>query len=203
MSHLNEEQVVDYLEQNNDFLQKYPNLLTHLFISDEPIGTTSLVRKQQTLLQNKNRELSDKLVTLLEHASRNEKIFKVFNQCNRTLLETTSFEQLGKRLKQILCKEFNLIDCQLLKFDADKHHALFSNHFDKQSSFLGRINKQEQFLLFAKAVGSVAIYLIGDVDNPTAILAFASEDEAYYHSQQSSEFVLEFIKALEIKLAQL
>jgi hypothetical protein len=203
MSQLDEAQVIDFLEQNNDFLQKHPDLLTHLFIFDEPSGTTSLVRKQQALLQNKNRELSDKLIALLENASRNEQIFKVFNQCNRILLETTHFTQLGNQLQQLLCKEFDLIDCQLLAFDLDKHHALISRYFNQQSSFLGRLNQQEQFLLFSQAVGSVAIYLIGDVKNPTAILAFASDDEAYYRKEQSSVFVLEFIKALDINLAQL
>ena len=203
MSQLDETQVIDFLELNNDFLQKHPDLLTHLFLFDEPSGTTSLVRKQQALLQNKNRELSDKLIALLENSSRNEQIFKVFNQCNRILLEAKNFTQLGNQLQQLLCKEFNLSDCQLLPFDPDRHHALTSRYFNQQSNFLGRLNQQEQFLLFAKAVGSVALYLIGESKKPTAILAFASDDETHYHAQQSSVFVLEFIKVLEIKLAQL
>ena len=131
MSQLDESQIVNFLRQNNDFLQKHPDLLTHLFIFDEPNGTTSLVRKQQALLQNKNRELSDKLLVLLETASRNEHIFKVFNQCNRILLETSCFASLSNQLTQLLCKEFNLLDCQLLAFDADKHQALVEQSFNQ------------------------------------------------------------------------
>ncbi|WP_372769665.1 DUF484 family protein [Pseudoalteromonas sp.] len=203
MNELDERQVVDFLEQNSDFLQKHPELLSRLSIYNEPNGTTSLVRRQQNLLQNKNRELTSKLSHLIENASNNEHIFKVFNQCHRLLLKTNTLAELQEKLSQTLCKGFNLLDCQLTLFNPDIHQTLLDQRFSQQPSFLGRLSQDEQMLLFKKSVGSAAVYLVGETTKPTAILAFASKDEAHYHPEQSSVFVLEFIQALTIKLAQI
>ncbi|KPV93832.1 hypothetical protein AN214_04128 [Pseudoalteromonas sp. P1-9] len=203
MNELDERQVVDYLEQNRDFLQKHPELLARLSIYDEPNGTTSLVKRQQSLLQNKNRELTDKLSHLIDNATNNEHIFKVFNQCHRLLLKTDTLEALQEKLTQTLCKGFNLLDCQLIPVNPDTHQTLLDQRFSVQTSFLGRLSQDEQMLLFKKTVGSVAVYLVGDKNTPTAILAFASSDETHYHPEQNSVFVLEFIQALNIKLSQL
>lgn len=203
MNELDERLVVDYLTKNSDFLQKHPELLTRLSIFNEPNGTTSLVRRQQSLLQNKNRELTDKLSLLIENASNNEHIFKVFNQCHRLLLKTNTLPELQEMLAQTLCKGFNLLDCKLIVFNPDVHQTLFDQRFSQQPSFLGRLSQDEQMLLFEKTIGSAAVYLVGESSNPSALLAFASSDESHYHPEQNSVFVLEFIQALNIKLNQL
>ena len=203
MSELDERQIVDFLQQNHDFLQKHPELLTRLSIFDEPQGTTSLVRRQQNLLQNKNRELTTKLSALLENAATNEHIFKVFNQCHRILLEVQTFDELNKRLSNTICKGFNLLDCKLIRYDSDKHQALVTERLTESTFFLGRLSQNEQLLLFSQAAPSAAVYLLRDDNTPSAILAFASKDEMHYHPEQNSSFVLEFIKALTIKLNQL
>ena len=68
MTDLDEKQVVDFLQHNHDFLQKHPDLFSGFSIFHEPQGTTSLVRKQHSLLENKNQELKNKLAKLIEQA---------------------------------------------------------------------------------------------------------------------------------------
>ena len=203
MSELSEQQVVDFLSANQNFLQNHPELLTQLSIYHEPTGTTSLVRRQQSLLQNKNSELTNKLSSLVEIATNNEHIFKVFNQCYRCLLECDTLPELNSKLSQIVCKGFHLKACRLHAFNQQLHNNLITDKLAEQVCFLGRLNPNEQQLLFGQQVASAAVYLVGPRQNPQAILAFASNDEAHYHPEKSSLFVLEFIKALEIKLAQL
>ncbi len=202
MNEISQEQVIAYLRDNPDFFSHHPELLPSLALPHSPLGASSLLVRQQQMLRDKNNQLHGQLQELIEQARRNEQIYQVFSACHRLLMTDLDFHQLAESLQTLICQQLPLNECRLLPFTANLH-ALVEHRLKDQGHYLGRLNQQEQKLLFEHECQSAAIYLIGESDNPIAILAFASRDEMHFDPTQDSLFVGEFVKALRERLASL
>lgn len=199
MSKLNATQVLNYLSEHPDFLVQHPELLEQINLAVEPEGVTSLVKRQQALLREKNQQLKTQLCDVITTATSNEQIFKAFSSCQRLLVNCTPFNEVSPQICRQLKSQLGLSECHIHLYQSE-HDALIRSKLIAKGHFLGRLNEPEQTLLFEKPSQSAAIYLIGSVKHPVAIFAFASDDPLHYQPEQSSLFVMEFIKLLELKM---
>ncbi len=202
MNTLTEQQVADYLLQTPDFLLLHHHVLESLNLQQEQAGTHSLFMRQQRVLRERNQQLIEQQQQLIHIAKKNEIIYQVFSACHRHLLIHNSFDELALNITTLICNELTLKECKLIKYKPELD-SIISHRLTEQVQYLGRINKKEQEILFASHCQSTALYLIGEPKHPLAILAFSSDDDAHFSPTQDSFFILEFVKALAIKLAVL
>ena len=137
-----------------------------------------------------------------KHATQNELVYRLFTQCHRQLWSNYDFNTLASNLQNIVCTSPTISDCKLIKY-APKYDGLIKHRLTSSNYYLGRIHQQECNLLFSDATQSVAIYLIGAVKKPTAILAFGSDDANHFAPEQDNLFVLDFVRSLQLRLLEL
>lgn len=202
MSEISKESVYKYLENNVDFLLENPELLGQLNFFPEPLGTTSLVRRQHETLRDKNQQLQNRLANLIDNAKHNESIFLAFSACHQVLHNEHEFEALADALSRIIGHQLKLAECRLLRYN-DAFQPFLKEKLAQNGRYLGPLTAQEKANLFEGECNSAAVYLIGSMTRPVAILAFASTVEHHFQPQQGNLFVTEFIKSLEAKLAGL
>ena len=111
-----------------------------------------------------------------------------------------NFSDLAENLESLISANLELCECKLLQY-TPQFDSIITHRLTNQPRYLGRINQQEQALLFNHECQSVALYLIGDVQTPLAILAFASKDPMHFEPSHDSFFIDEFAKALHTKLS--
>jgi len=202
MNTLSEQQVVAYLEQNTDFLINNPDLLDQLDTIAQQNGTVSLALRQQQILRNKNLDLKQNLATLIQTAKANESIFKTFSACQRDLMVINDFDELAEQLNTTISKALNVKESRLLRFNPALKNIV-SHRLCDLKYYLGRTTQDEVELLFKQSCQSIALYLIGEVDNPLGLLAFSSDDPLHFTPSHDNIFIDEFVHALKIKLIEL
>ena len=200
MSHLAEKEVFDYLVSHPDFLVEHPQLLDMLNVHHNESGTTSLQAHQHKRLKIQLQQQQQQLDTLTFNARRSEQIYQVFSSCHRHLMMHDNFADLADNLVALISANLDLCECKLLKYH-EGLASIITHRLSASPCYLGRINQQEQALLFEHECQSVALYLIGDTQTPLAVLAFASKDPIHFEPSQDSFFINEFVKALHTKLA--
>ncbi|ASM52456.1 hypothetical protein PNIG_a0112 [Pseudoalteromonas nigrifaciens] len=202
MSELNAQQVVDYLQHHPDFLIQHPELLAQLELQQQAQGATSLVHIQQRQLREHNTLLKNQIASMSKYAAQNEQVYRLFSLCHQQLCSNNDFDALASNLQDIICSNPDISDCRLVKYDT-KYAQLVEHRLSNSGHYLGRINQQERDLLFSDTTQSTAIYLIGDINKPIAILAFASNNANHFEPAQDTLFVLDFVVALQSRLLEL
>jgi len=202
MSKLSEEQITSYLLANPDFLVKHPDVLAQLELQQQAQGATSLVHIQQRQLREHNTRLKKQIDTMSKHAVQNERVYCLLSQCHRQLWRHDDFDAIAKNLHAIVCSNDDISDFKLLKYTPD-FDELIEHRLSNSGYYLGRITTQERALLFRGDTQSAAIYLIGDAKQPSAILAFGSNNVNHFEPAQDNLFILDFISALQLRLQKL
>ncbi len=202
MSKLSEEQITSYLLANPDFLVKHPDVLAQLELQQQAQGATSLVHIQQRQLREHNTRLKKQIYTMSKHAVQNERVYCLLSQCHRQLWRHDDFDAIAKNLHAIVCSNDDISDFKLLKYTPD-FDELIEHRLSGSGYYLGRITTQERALLFRDDTQSAAIYLIGDAKQPSAILAFGSNNVNHFEPAQDNLFMLDFISALQLRLQKL
>ncbi|ATC92923.1 DUF484 family protein [Pseudoalteromonas tunicata] len=200
MSQLDANEIAEYLALHPDFLVQFPELLDALNLYHNQPGAISLQSHQQKRLQQQLQQQQQQLNTLLAHARKSEQIYQVFSSCHRHLMLHDNFADLASNLVSLISANLDICECKLLKYEPYLA-SIVTHRLANQPRYLGRINQQEQALLFNNECQSVALYLIGDAQTPLAILAFASKDPIHFEPSQDSFFINEFVKALHTKLS--
>jgi uncharacterized protein len=202
MSELTAQQVVAFLQQHPDFLIQHPELLAQLELQQQTQSATSLVHIQQRQLREHNTRLKNSIETMAQHAAENELIYRLFSQCHRELWGNNDFATLAINVKNIICSSPLINECQLVKYE-NKYSELMTHRLTDTGYYLGRVNQQERNLLFSDNIQSTAIYLIGGMKKPIAILAFGSDKADHFEPAQDSLFVMDFVRALHLRLLEL
>lgn len=200
MSKVTAQQVSDYLTANPDFFVEHPEVFAQMRFTHPAQDVASLQLRQQQLLREQNQALKDELNNIHQCAHKNEQVYQVFSACHRLLMNDAEFAELAINLEQLICTELGLSECKLIQY-TDSLDALVNNRLATHGHYLGRLSDTEQELVFETPCKSAALYLIGEQSKPVALLAFASEDELHFEPAQDSFFILEFVKALQERLA--
>lgn len=200
---LQEHHVAAYLSRHPDFFRRHPYLMLELELHGDSKGLPNLALQQQRLLREQNTELKTQIAQLIRCAKENERVFKLFSECQRAVYNVSTFADLQELVQQKLCEVPNINGCELIEFELP-FTALVANRLSRRGCYLGRLSQEEQQLFFDdQPVQSVALFLIGDATKPKAILALASSDPDHFTPDNDNLLINEFLVTLEQRLSTL
>ncbi|QYJ79138.1 DUF484 family protein [Shewanella acanthi] len=192
----------EYLLDNPDFFNRYPELLLAMRLPHLDRGAVSLVERRQELLRQRVAQLEEEITSLLAMAARNEKIFVFNTELSFKLLDCVNLESLKEVLADSLKEQFHFTHVRLISvLEADvEMKAIWEQRLRKQYYF-GRLTQQEAKRLFGSEVGSVALVKLAD-DMPV-IFAVASQDAAHFHPDMDNTLLEQLRRLLAHMLAKL
>ncbi|MGI5310651.1 DUF484 family protein [Rheinheimera sp. WS51] len=186
------EVVSDYLQDHPEFFQNKPELLASLRLSHKQRGSVSLVERQLEMQREKIQALEDDITRLMSIARQNEQLFMAFNQLQAQLYQAKNLSQVQASLQQFIESMPQVHAYQLIRFndnEIDKYQMLLSRRLDEKGVYLGRLNKDEQQVLFSSHIHSVALVLIKQDKKPLALLAFGSEHDDHFQPDMDQLFL--------------
>ena len=210
-SALNDRAVVDYLLQHPEFFIRNAAQVEHLRVPHPVRGTISLVEWHMMRARNHIHVLEENMSLLMEQAVANESLFQRLLQ-----LQTRPAESLDDMLNRLhrWARELGLAgatvrlfpDCWRLGAPSKfTHLALNRQAFEpiriqrlgQARHYLGPLNGPELLVVLpeAKAIGSVAISLLGD-DNAPGVMLFSSRDAQHYQPGQGTQLLQEIAQML-------
>jgi len=105
----NEQQIARWLRSNPEFLQRHPELLSHLKMPDLHAGRAiSLHERQLEVMREKHRQLEHRLADLMRIAQENDLIGEKMQRFTRQLLLHEQRASLDSRLMELLQEIFQV-----------------------------------------------------------------------------------------------
>ena len=212
-SALNDRAVVDYLLQHPEFFIRNAAQVEHLRVPHPVRGTISLVEWHMMRARNHIHVLEENMSLLMEQAVANESLFQRLLQLQTRLAAAESLDDMLNRLHR-WARELGLAgatvrlfpDCWRLGAPSKfTHLALNRQAFEpiriqrlgQARHYLGPLNGPELLVVLpeAKAIGSVAISLLGG-DNAPGVMLFSSRDAQRYQPGQGTQLLQEIAQML-------
>ena len=208
---LTDQQVADYLKQHSNFFSDKPELLENLQLPHPTkSGTISLVERQVSVLQKKNAEIQHHLNILLDSARANDLLFERTRHLVLNLLNSRQFDDCLDNLFYSLQSEFDIDYARLLlmssktkKFTTPANQqarlveyqlavGYLADIMNSQHSSCEQLSPRERKFIFeqqAENIGSALVVPLRAQSTFVGILAIASRDPDYYHSNLNTLFL--------------
>jgi uncharacterized protein YigA (DUF484 family) len=209
---LTDELILTYLQDNPDFFNRNPSLMTSLRLNDEQRGTVSLVERQQQSLRQKVHGLEDEITQLMSVANHNEQLFSLYSDLYLRLLDCQSAEELLDCLHQTTTELLSLSAFTLWLVDRGEktinHQCLstndctgvMQNRLTQDDYYFGRLQTSEQALIFSQqCTGSVVLIKLSHDEKTLGFLAISSKD-AHHFDPRMDTLLLGQFKKLVAKL---
>lgn len=196
--------IAEYLEQHPDFFARYPQLLNTLHLPAQQDGTVSLVARQASIMRQKIATLEDEITSLMAMAAQNQQLYLKFSKLFYRLLNCEDVPTLAATIQEYLTQELGLDDSQLILFLEDAplaqkrapYENLIVQRLGRQTHYFGRINQQEQQLLFSKQLdGSIALIGLGK-HGEQGLLAIASRDANHFHPEMDNLMLMQLCQLI-------
>lgn len=205
---LRDEDVLAFLIDNSDFLQRNPELLDHLHISHASGSAVSLVEKQVSVLRERNVEMRHRLKALTANARENDKLFEQTRALVVRLLEANSIGELYASFMDSMKNDFEVDYACMILFeddgeredyrvdDLDNARAAIGALLNGRKPICGALRKEEFNYLFAANSsarpighgGSAAIMPLTD-GSQLGLIAVGSSDAGRYTSGMGTLFL--------------
>lgn len=203
---LDDDLVEEYLRENPDFLAKRPHLLNQLDVTQQKHGTVSLVQRQQRIMREKIVTLEDEITSLMAIASQNQRLYQKFAGLFFELLNCVDLHAINNTLNQHFINELELSHVSFKLFKNQSPESLYINRSELDNllvqrlgrgyHYFGRINQQEQQLLFNHPEpGSVALIALGS-DGELGLLAISSDDPNHFHPEMDSLLLMQLTRLI-------
>ncbi|EGT3628050.1 DUF484 family protein [Shewanella baltica] len=190
----------EYLLDNPDFFNRYPELLLAMRLPHMERGAISLVERRQEILRQRVSQLEEEITSLLTMAARNEKIYQFNTELSFQLLNCADLVSLKEVLADSLKLQFNFSHVRLISVLDTDMKAIWDQRLHK-GHYFGRLTQQEAKRLFGNEVGSVALTKLSE-DNPV-IFAIASQDATHFHPDMDNMLLEQLRRLLAHMLAKL
>ncbi|AEG09711.1 protein of unknown function DUF484 [Shewanella baltica OS183] len=190
----------EYLLDNPDFFNRYPELLLAMRLPHMERGAISLVERRQEMLRQRVGQLEEEITSLLTMAARNEKIYQFNTELSFQLLNCADLVSLKEVLADSLKLQFNFSHVRLISVLDSDMKAIWDQRLHK-GHYFGRLTQQEAKRLFGSEVGSVALTKLSE-DNPV-IFAIASQDATHFHPDMDNMLLEQLRRLLAHMLAKL
>ena len=202
-SALNDELVRAYLMENDDFLQRNPDMLDCLHVPHASGSAVSLVEKQIAVLRDKNVEIRHKLKALTDNARANDQLFEKTRRLVLTLLEAQSLPALYQAFSKSMTEDFGVEYASMILFGAydevDQNCRLDTAEHAKTNigpllksgkPVCGAMRKEELSYLFPNSgnVGSAAMIPL-DGEATLGLIAVGSSDANVYDNTVGTLFL--------------
>jgi len=216
---LSDEMVSVFLQENPDFFNRNPELLSSLRITNNQRGVVSLVERQQQNLRDKMHVLEEEITHLLAVANNNEQLFTVYSDLYLQLIECKSLEQLLTCLHQTTTKLLSLADFKvwfsqpissdhnaIIKTDC---HDILQNRLSDCDYYFGRMQKSELALLFhdneifaSSGTGSAVLVRLENNGETIGFIAISSQDAEHFDPRMDTLLLGQFRKLVAKLIAQ-
>lgn len=198
-----DEQIIrEYLLDNPDFFNRYPELLLAMRLPHTERGAISLVERRQELLRQRVSVLEEEITSLLSMAARNEKIYLFNTELSFKLLNCADLISLKEVLADNLKQQFNFSHVRLISvLDAGADMKAIWEQRLRKGHYFGRLTQQEAKRLFGAEVGSVALVKL--VEDIPVIFAIASQDATHFHPDMDNMLLEQLRRLLAHMLAKL
>ena len=191
---LNDDLVCEYLKDNSDFLQRYPDLLDYLQVPHASGSAVSLVEKQVSVLRERN--------ALTGNARDNDKLYEQTRALILQLLEASSLAQLCQTFIDGMTTGFAVEHVSIILFTNGKSVAGCRTDSLEQAkhaigpllrgnkAVCGALREEELRYLFADGgqIGSAALMPLSKGDS-LGLIAVGSSDANRYHSAMGTLFL--------------
>ncbi len=211
-SALNDRAVVDYLLQHPEFFIRNAAQVEHLRVPHPVRGTISLVEWHMMRARNHIHVLEENMSLLMEQAVANESLFQRLLQLQRgwRRRRASTYAQppspLGTRAGAGGRTVRLFPDCWRLGAPSKFTHLTLNRQafepiriqrLGQARHYLGPLNGPELLVVLpeAKAIGSVAISLLGG-DNAPGVMLFSSRDAQHYQPGQGTQLLQEIAQML-------
>lgn len=200
---LTDKMVRDYLMDNDDFLQRNPDLLDCLHVPHASGSAVSLVEKQVAVLREKNVEMRHRLRALTDNARDNDKLFDKTRKLILNLLEAESLSVLYSVFSESMTADFGVEYSSMILFgdfgevDGDCRLETAQHARDQIGALLksgkpvcGALRTEELSYLFPNsgAVGSAAMIPL-DGEAKLGLIAVGSSDANCYNNTVGTLFL--------------
>ena len=202
-----EREVVEYLREHPDLLVRHPELVTTLLVPHACGEAVSLLEYQSRRLRDENRELIERLESLVRNARENEDLGHRAHRLTLDIMECSTADELISRLYQGLRDHFDAElttlrifatpasprDSGLAEFtgDAAAERELFDALLASERPLCGAPGGDQARYLFAdqaQEVKSSALVPLG-ASAPFGVLAIGSRDPERYASGMGTLFL--------------
>lgn len=192
----------EYLLDNPDFFNRYPELLLTMQLPHLERGAISLVERRQEVLRQRVSQLEEEITSLLTIAACNEKIYLFNTELSFKLLDCVNLESLKEVLADNLKRQFHFSHVRLISvLDVDVEMKTIWAQRLRKDYYFGRLTQQEAKRLFGGEVGSVA--LIKLADNIPVIFAVACQDATHFYPDMDNMLLEQLRRLLAYMLAKL
>jgi len=205
--------IVDYLQRNPDFFMRNAQQVEMLQVPHPIRGTVSLVEWHLARQRHHINKLEENIGQLLSQAETNEALFCRLLQLQGNLASASSLQEMLDRLQR-WARKIGLAGASIRLFTDSwrigapsgfTHLGLSRQSFEhlriqrlgEQQHYLGSLNGPELLLLLpdAKAVGSVALSLMGGTRD-SGVIIFSSRDPQHYYQGQGTRLLDELARML-------
>lgn len=213
-----------YLQQNNDFFERHPQLLARLRLQHPRNGATiSLIERQVEVLREKYQSLEQKLAEFVRVARANNVLAEKIHRFTRRLLVANERSRVLAELELSLREDFEAVHAVLVLADQansadeaasprfvrhvsgqDPVYRSFESLFALGKPRCGQIRDSQLEFLFgseAQNIGSVALIPLGS-EPATGLLALGSVDRDRFHPGMSTEFLSRMSELITDALAR-
>lgn len=216
---LDDNAIVGYLQRNPDFFIRNAQQIEKLPVPHPIRGTVSLVEWHLARLRNRITALEENIDQLLIQAKENEALFCRLLQLQASLATASSLQDMLDRLHR-WARQIGLVGANIRLFtdrwrigapSGFTHLGLNRQSFEHlriqklgvSQHYLGPLNGPELLLLLpqAKAVGSVAMSLIGSSAD-LGVIIFSSRSPQHYYQGQGTRLLDEIALMLPELLEQ-
>lgn len=203
---LNDDLVREYLKDNDDFLQRHPDMLDYLHVSHASGTAVSLVEKQVSVLRERNVELRNRLKNLTANARENDKLYEQTSKLVLQLIEAQSVDALYTCFTQSMVRDFGVDHACMVLYGEEpgggnntkqcriepreNAQSQIGALFRGTKAVCGTLRKEELNYLFPAGgnEGSAALVPLSN-DSQLGLIAIGSADANRYHSSVGTLFL--------------
>lgn len=215
---LTDDIVVRYLEDNPEFFNRNPALITALRLQDPHRGTVSLVERQQTQLRQKIQGLEEEITQLMAIANNNEQLFLLYSDLYLQLIDSKNVKQLLDTLARATLELLSLSGLKLwlapnflAKRTAPDHNCVISDdcqsvietRLANEDYYFGRLQQSELQQIFGHGfAGSVVLIKLHHMGQDMGFLAISSQDADHFDPRMDTLLLSQFQKLVAKLLFQ-
>jgi len=195
-----------FLLDNIDFFESRESLVSELKFKHSSSSASSLLERQIIKLRDEQKNLMDLLSSFIKTATLNEDLFNKSKDLTLSILESSTGEEVIKKVQQDFKKNFNVDNCILELLDGNQMNEVESKtemSFHKGAIHCGSFSKEKMKFLFGdEKVESMAVAVM-IVGKDIGLLKLGSYERTKYLGDEDTTFIEYVRDVLEKKFISL
>jgi hypothetical protein len=181
-----------FLLDNLDFFESRESLVSELKFKHSSSSASSLLERQIIKLRDEQKNLMDLLSSFIKTATLNEDLFNKSKDLTLSILESSTGEEVIKKVQEDFKKNFNVDNCILELLDGNQMNEVESRtemSFHKGAIHCGSFSKEKMKFLFGdERVESMAVAVM-IVGKDIGLLKLGSYERTKYLGDEDTAFI--------------